>query len=304
MARKTKFLGAAGILALTMIMAGCGTTGYTGNHSPYPMPSPSPGSSNMSVFVSDAAADNVMAFDIDVTQVSVTDSNGKTTTLTSTPQTLELRHLELAPTLAVEAGSLPSGSYNSINLALANPKLAVFSAGTVTEVTNATLSNATVSIPLSNFSLTSGATEGVALDFDLANSLSTNGSGGFVINLVVHPATVAPSATSMEMVDTVGTISAINSSPANSFNFELLSGVATAVVVTNSSTGYDSSIGQFSNLAVGQYVEIEGNFQSDGSFLARFIEQGATTPALRMEGVVASVNTTSTPTTINLVVQN
>jgi hypothetical protein len=257
----------------------------------------------MSVFVSDAAADNVMAFVIDVTKVSVTDSSGKTTTLTSTPQTVDLRHLELAPALAVQASSLPSGSYNAITLTLANPKLAVFSAGTATAV-NATLSNATVNIPLSNFSLASGATEGVALDFDLVNSLSTNSSGGFVINPVVHPATVTPSATSMEMVDTVGKISAINSSPANSFNFQLLSGVATAVVVTNSSTGYDSSIGQFSNLAAGQYVEVEGSFQSDGSFLARFIEQGATTPALRMEGVLVSVNTTSTPATITLVVQN
>lgn len=301
---RTKLLGAASLLAFTMVMAGCGSTGSTGKNPPPPVPSPSPGASNLVVFASDAAADNVLAFNIDVTSISVTDSSGKSTTLTTTPQTLELRHLELAPTLALQAGGLPSGSYGSVTLTLANPKLAVFSGGTVTQVTNATLSNSSVSIPLSSFSLPSGGTQGLGLDFDLASSLSTNASGGFVINPIVRPSVVNSGSSGMEMVDTVGKISAINSSPGNSFNLQLVSGAATAVVTTDANTGYDAAVGNFSGLAVGQYVEVDGNFQGDGSFLANYIELSASTPGLRVEGVVSSVNTTSTSTTINLVVQD
>lgn len=303
MGSRFRWLGGMSVLTLTMIMLGCGTTGST-NSAPSPLPSPSPGAANLTVFAADAAADNVLAFKIDVTSMSVTDSSGKATTLTTTPQTMELRHLELAPTLALQAGNLPAGSYTSVNLTLANPRLAVFSAGTVTQVTNATLTSSTVSVPLSSFSLPSGGTQGLALDFDLAASLSTNASGGFVINPVIHPSAVSASTSGIELSDTVGRISALNSSPANSFNFQLVSGAATAVVVTDASTVYDASIAKFSGLAAGQYVEVEGNFQSDGTFLAKYIELSAATPALRMQGVVSSVSATATGTTLNLVVQN
>jgi len=303
MGNRFGWLGGVSVLALTMMMAGCGTTGST-NSTPAPLPSPAPGAANLTVFAADAAADNVLAFKIDVTSMSVTDSAGKVTTITTTPQTLELRHLELAPTLALQAPNLPAGAYTSINLTLANPKLAVFSAGTVTQVTNATLTNSTVSVPLSSFSLPSGGTQGLALDFDLAASLSNPSAGVFTINPVIHPSAVNSSTAGMELIDTVGKVSALNASPANSFNFQLVSGAATAVVVTDANTAYDASLGKFSALAVGQYVEVEGNFQGDGSFLARHIELSATAPALRMEGVVSSVATTATGTTVNLVVQN
>lgn len=106
MGSRFRWLGGMSVLTLTMIMLGCGTTGST-NSAPSPLPSPSPGAANLTVFAADAAADNVLAFKIDVTSMSVTDSSGKATTLTTTPQTMELRHLELAPTLALQAGNPP-----------------------------------------------------------------------------------------------------------------------------------------------------------------------------------------------------
>ena len=124
-----------GLVAVALGLSGCGTTGSKGTGTPVPVPSPSPNAANLTIFAADAAADNVLAFKVDVTSISVTDSTGKTTSLTTTPQTLELRHLALAPTLALQAGNLPSGQYNSISLTLANPELAVFSGtGTVTQV--------------------------------------------------------------------------------------------------------------------------------------------------------------------------
>ena len=301
MGNKLKCLSSAILLALAIVLSGCGTTG--GNPPP-PPPPPPPNAANLTVFATDAAADNVLAFKVDVTSISVTDSAGKSTTLTTTPQTLEFRHLQMAPTLALQAANLPSGNYNSISVTLANPKLAVFNAGTVTQVANPQLSNSTVSITLTNFSLPSGGTQGLALDFDLLNSISQNASGGWVINPVIHAASVSASSPGMELVDTVGQISALPSNPAKSFDYQLSSGAATARVVTDTSTVFDGGITSFTNLQIGQYVEVAGQFQSDGTFLAKYIELSASNPGLRVQGVVASVTTTASGTSLNLVVQN
>jgi uncharacterized protein DUF4382/uncharacterized protein DUF5666 len=300
MGSKLKSIAGVGLVGIAMLLAGCGATGATST--PPPPPSPSPTASNLTVFAADAAADNVLAFKIDVTSVSVTDAAGKSTTLTTTPQSLELRHLQLAPTLALQAGNLPSGQYNSITLSLANPRLAVFSAGTVTQVTNAQMASSTVSIPLTSFSLPAGSTQGLALDFDLLNSISTNTAGGYVITPVIHPASV--SASTMALVDTVGQISALPSSPAKSFDYQLSTGAATARVVTDANTVFDSGITSFANLQVGQYVEVAGQFQSDGTFLAKYVELSASNPGLRVQGVVASVTATASGTSLSLVVQN
>jgi hypothetical protein len=302
MGSKLKWISGMSMLGLTILLAGCGTTGS--NTTPPPPPPPPPNAANLTVFATDAAADNVLAFKVDVTSISITDSSGKSTTLTTTPQTLEFRHLELAPTLALQAGNLPSGQYNSVSVTLANPQLAVFAAGTVTQVKNPLLTSTTVAIPLTNFSLPSGGTQGLSLDFDLLNSISTNAAGGYVITPVVHPSTVTAPSSAMELVDTVGRISALPSSPANSFDYQLSSGAATARVVTDANTAFDGGITSFANLQVGQYVEVVGQFQSDGTFMAKHVELSASNPGLRVQGVVASVTTTASGTSLNLVVQN
>jgi uncharacterized protein DUF4382/uncharacterized protein DUF5666 len=300
MGNNLKCFSSATLLALAMLLSGCGTTGSS---TPPPPPPPPPNASNLTIFATDAAADNVLAFKVDVTSISVTDSAGKSTTLTTTPQTLEFRHLQMAPTLALQAANLASGNYSSISVTLANPKLAVFNAGTVTQATPQ-LTSSTVSIPLTNFSLPSGGTQGLALDFDLLNSISTNASGGFVITPVIKPIAVSASSAGMELVDTVGQISAMPSNPAKSFDYQLSSGAATARVLTDASTVFDGGITSFANLQIGQYVEVEGQFQSDGTFLAKYVELSASNPGLRVQGVVASVTTTASGTSLSLVVQN
>lgn len=301
MGNKLKWISGTVLLGLAILLAGCGTTGST--PPPPPPPPPPPNAANLTIFATDAAADNVLAFKVDVTAISVTDASGKSTTLTTTPQTLEFRHLQLAPTLLLQAANLPSGQYNSISLSLANAKLAVFSSGTVT-ATNPQLTTSTVSIPLTNFSLPSGGTQGLALDFDLLNSISTNASGGYVVTPVVHPATVSAPSTAIELMDTIGQISAFPSSPTKSFDYQLITGAATARVVTDANTVFDGGITSFANLQVGQYVEVAGQFQSDGTFLAKFVELSSSAPGLRVQGIVSSVTTSASGTSLNMVVQN
>lgn len=301
-----KWLAVVSILTLAGVLSGCGSTGATGSGTTVtPPPPPTPGTANLSVFVKDAAADNVLAFKVDVTSVAVTDSTGKSTTLSTTPLTFELRHLELAPTIALEAGNLPSGGYNTLNLTLANPSLIVNSAGTPT-ATTPQMTATSVAIPLSSFSLPSGGTQGLSLDFDLQASITQNASGTYVINPVIHEAAVAPGSSGMQLVDTVGKITALPASPASSFDFQASSAATAARIVTDANTVFDASIGKFSSLQVGQYVEVEGTLQNDGTFLAKYVELSASNPLLRVGGVVSAIqkDATGNPTGINLVVQN
>jgi len=298
-----RWISGVGLLGLALILGGCGSTASNGAAAP--PPSPTPGASTLSVFVKDAAADNVLAFKVDVTSMSVTDANGRSTTLSTVPMTFEMRHLELAPTIAVEAGSLPSGAYNTLNLTLANPALVVNSAGTPTQVSNPQMTSTSVSIPLSSFSLPSGGTQGLVLDFDLQRSISQNAAGGWVITPVFHESAVAPGAPGMQLVDTVGKISGLPSSPANSFDFQA-NNATTARIITDANTVFDAGVTKFSNLQVGQLVEIQGVLQNDGTFLAKYIELSASSSLLRIGGVVSAIqkDAAGNPTSINLVVQN
>jgi hypothetical protein len=298
-----KWFGGASLLGLGLILSGCGTTGSTGT--PPPPPPPPPGAANLSVFIKDAAADNVLAFKIDVTSVAVTDSAGHSTTLSTTPLSFEMRHLELAPTLVLQAGNLPSGTYNAINLTLANPLLVVNASGTPT-VTTPQLTSTAVAISLNGFSLPSGGTQGLALDFDLQASISQNASGSYVVTPVIHGTSLPPGSSGMHLVDTVGKISALPTSPANSFDFQVNNSATNTRIVTDANTMFDATIGKFSSLQIGQYVEVEGQLQNDGTFLAKHIELSASNPLLRLGGVVSAVqkDAAGNPTSINLVVQD
>ena len=304
MSRVVRWFAAVSIMSLALIMIGCGSTGSTGASTQVPPP-PTPGTANLSVFMKDAAADNVLAFKVDVTSVAVTDANGHSTTLSTTPMSFEMRHLEMAPTLALEAGSLPSGGYSTLNLTLANPSLIVNSGGTPTAATPQ-MASTSLAIPLSSFSLPSGGTQGLILDFDLQASISQNASGTYVITPVVHESAVAPGSSGMQLVDTVGKIAALPGSPANSFDFQANNAATTARIVTDTNTVFDASIGSFSSLQVGQYVEVEGQLQNDGTFLAKYVELSDSNPLLRVGGVVAAVqkDATGNLTSINLVVQD
>ncbi len=300
-----KWISGASLLGMTLILGGCGSTG-SNSSTTTPPPTPTPGASNLTVFMKDAAADNVLAFKVDVTTVSVTDSTGKSTTLSTTPMTLEMRHLELAPTLMVEVGNLAPGAYSSVNLTLANPGLVVNSAGTPTQVSNPQLTSTSVSIPLSNVSLPSGGTQGLALDFSLQKSISQNAAGGWVITPSITGAAVSPGSPGLQMVDTVGKISSLPGSPANSFDFQANNASGTVRIMTDATTVFDASISKFSALTTGEFVEVEGVLQNDGTFLAKYIELSASNQLLRLGGVVSAVqtDTAGNPTSINLVVQN
>jgi hypothetical protein len=67
---------------------------------------------------------------------------------------------------------------------------------------------------------------------------------------------------------------------------QILSIGDTIHVKADGNTGFDPAVGQFSSLQVGSMIELEGKFQSDGSYLAKYVNQGAPDPTLRFQGVL------------------
>jgi hypothetical protein len=261
---------------------------------------------NLVVLLQDAGAGNVVSMRLNVTPLSITNSSGVTTSLSSTALSSELVHLEMAPTLAVPK-QLPAGSYTSVNLALANPQLVVLSNGVPTKAGNVTLAQSSISVPITSMNLAAGGTLGLTLDFDVPNSVSVDASGNYTITPVVHSATVNPSiSSSMQLVDVVGQVANLPASPANSFDFQVPNVAGTVRIVTDANTVFDGGVTRFSDLQKNQFVEVEAVLQADGTFLAKYVEQSASDQSLRIQGIVTSLpqDSQGRTTGVNLVQQN
>ncbi len=287
MGNRIRWLACLTLAGLTLGWTGCAVTGGA--------PPPPPGTSgSVAAFLKDAPADAVMAFRIDVTGATLTGSGSRSAVLSGSVQQMEIRHLELAPSLAFATANASSGDYTTLNLTLSNPQLTLAnSQGTVTQVNGSTtpsarLARSQVSVPVA-VTVPNEGNMGVMIDFDLQQSVTTDASGNYVIDPVVKVAVINSSSTETELEDAPGTITAILSTPANSLDLRLRGSDKTVRLLTDANTKLSSDIGQFSNLQVGQVIEVDARFQADGTFLAKFIDLGASDQAMRYQGFVTLV---------------
>lgn len=287
-------LGWMGVLvaAGTMVgLTGCGV-GANGNQPALP-PSNGVSSGSVTGFITDAPVAGVVAFQIDMTGAALTDAQGHRTNLTNTVQEIEVRHLELSPTLAFQGVSAPSGNYTALNLTFANPQLTLSDAqGNVTQLNSTTTPSvrlAHVSLNQSvALSLAANSNAGLMIDFDLHQSLSVDANGNYVIDPVVKLGVPGTQATlSPNLTAAAGTI--LNIPAAGVLELQLRDGGQKARITTDSNTQFIGTNGQVSSLQVGQAIEVAARFQSDGTFMATRIE-AASDPSLSLQGVVTSVN--------------
>ncbi len=286
--RMARMAGLTLLLGWTLAWMGCAATGG----SPPPPPPPNP-TGMVATFLKDAAADNVMACRIDVTGATLTDAGNRTTILSGSLPSLEIRHLELAPSLLFLTSSATSGDYTTFNLTLANPQLTLTDAqGNITQANASSspsvrLARSGLSLPLA-VTVPNGGNVGVMIDFDLRNSLTLEANGNYLLDPVVKATLLNRSSTEKELEDALATITTIQSAT-NSLDLRLLSNDQTVLVRTDSNTQFASDIGSFANLRVGQTIEVDAQFQTDGTFLARYVDLGAPDLLRRYQGVVTRV---------------
>jgi Domain of unknown function (DUF4382) len=313
-----RFLSLGALLGCALALIGCG-----GGAAADPPIAPA----NVTLLVQDAPAAGIAEFNIDVTGATLKASGGQSLTLSTTPTTLEIRHLGLSPTVALRGSATQTNSYSSLLLSFANPQLTIVDAqGKTKRITgqgtpSVRLTGGSVSLPLT---ATVGAADhlGVMLDFDLQHSVSTDANGNYVIKPVVQ-AKVLSSAAQIGLDGTLAVVSGLyfngpnvlsqvpistlgQGGPAPQvFQAQLLDSSQSVAVTVDSSTILDAAIGQFSNLHLGQVIYLSANFQNDGTFLAKSIGTGPASLSQRYQGLVTGVHQNSSgQPAFDVVVQN
>jgi hypothetical protein len=265
--------------------------------------SPSGGTSSLSI-------SDVPSFSVDVSGAALSGS-GSNASLLSSVQSLELRHLDLAPTMLSVSPNTPSNNtYAGLALTLANPRLTVInSQGQVRQLNGTTtpsvrLTQSGLSLPLA-VTVPANGQVGLEIRFDVQSSVSLDSSGNYVITPVVNASVVGSSPAEDQMVGAVGTIKSLSSSSQEAITLQLVQTNQTVQATVNNNTVWSSDVGQFSALRVGENLTLNAQFQSDGTYLATFVGSAAPNPSASYQGVLASVGQDSSGnTTISVVAQN
>jgi hypothetical protein len=246
------------------------------------------------VLLTDAPLDSVSAFKIDITGATVTNTSGNQVALTAPFQSIEVRNLALAATLMFESSKIPAGNYTGLRLIFSNPQLILtdslgrnFTARSNT-TPSVTLARSSVDVPIT-LNVTKNGFVAVLADFRVADSVTLNTQGNYSVDPQIRVTATSPTSPILELEDTLGRIASLPATPAGSMDLVLLVSGAQVRVVTDATTQFSPEIGSFSSLSTGQVVEVDAKLQSDGTFLARFIDVTVSDPALRYQGVVTRV---------------
>ena len=269
--------------ALISVSTGCGS-GATNQ----PPPKLS-GNTSVTVLLSSTANDQLSAFGIGFTGITLTDQSGKTVNLFSTEpgtqQWAEFLHVNgtAEPFVTV---SVPQGIYTAAAVSVAD---SYFTCVTLTPAggldtsyfaygfnpTNAPPTTVTVNMPAA---LTvTGDSMALSLDMQVSQSASLsscydpNGNYSYSIqptfNLSPSPVSSHPTnSANGKMEQLEGQISSLGTT-GNNFTLALPVGPRTLSISSDANTEYQG-ISDFSSLATGTFVDMDGALQPDGSLLA------------------------------------
>jgi hypothetical protein len=250
------------------------------------------------VFVtgSDAPIPSVLAFQVTITSVTLSDGNN-TVSVLSGPTTIEFsRLLGLRTLLAL--GSLPAGNYTSATITLQDPVISFLDLSTtpasVSTIPNATLTQSSLTVPLNpGLPVNANGLAGLHLDFRLRESLELDGSGQItgVVNPVIRIRAVRPEEDDGHIDELRGGLSSVDVA-GNSFVMQRPNGRQITIRVTNA-TQFAGTSG-LASMAPPAIVEVSGIVQADGSIRALEVEVMTTDRAL-LAGLVLNVDPTSGP---------
>jgi hypothetical protein len=225
----------------------------------------------------------VLSFQVDITGMTVSDGTNPPVSILSGTQTVDFARLNGLHTL-LDLNTIPAGTYNSMNVTLANPQIAYLNVtspqttpptrptittlnGTTTPAV--TLTQSMVSISLSNpLVVNSGDIIGLLFDFDLRQSIQVdrNGQCTGVVNPTLDLKAITPSDSDAYVDEFVAGVVSTNAS-GNSFVIQGPHGHQFTVNV-NDQTEWENgeSIG---NLTTTSIIEISGTLdRTSGAFLA------------------------------------
>ncbi|MGH9414118.1 MAG: DUF4382 domain-containing protein, partial [Terriglobales bacterium] len=273
---------------------------------------------------------NVLAAQVTIGSITAANADGSTTTILANPATVELAHLGSSNTL-LDVDPLPQGTYNSITFTITAAQVTYLNAGAITTATSNPPSGTTanLTIPTSSASLTETFSSPVVvnwqnasdlnLSFDLAQSLSLNGSTGMV---TFAPSTSATTPTASVTLAQVASLSAqqtllhVNGAVASTNDTNGTLALTTdsgysATVGTTSSTVF-SGVAGVNALKAGAAARTDATINADGTLSALTVEtvdngaaETSATAGTADEGIVTgTAGSGSAMTSFTMVVTN
>ena len=290
-----RFLPVVFLLLLTVITIACGggSSSSTGAKS----------AQQASVFVTgeDAPLPSVLAFN--VTLNSITLNNGSTDVpVLSAPQTIDFARLLGLRTL-VAFNTVPSGTYGSATIQLANPVISYLDLSTTppsVATINGTLTNSTITVALTKPMVVGpNGLAGLHMEFDLRQSLAVDATGQVTgsVNPQIGLRPVRSTDSEAVITDLRGGLVSVGT---NSFVLQRIGGHDITIDV-DSNTKYNGT-NNLGTLVAPAVIEVDGRVQADGSVLASEVEVVCRDAAF-LSGRIVAVNPASGPAqTVTLLV--
>jgi len=290
-----RFLPVVFLLLLTVITIACGggSSSSTGAKS----------AQQASVFVTgeDAPLPSVLAFN--VTLNSITLNNGSTDVpVLSAPQTIDFARLLGLRTL-VAFNTVPSGTYGSATIQLANPVISYLDLSTTppsVATINGTLTNSTITVALTKPMVVGpNGLAGLHMEFDLRQSLAVDATGQVTgsVNPQIDLRPVRSTDSEAVITDLRGGLVSVGT---NSFVLQRIGGHDITIDV-DSNTKYNGT-NNLGTLVAPAVIEVDGRVQADGSVLASEVEVVCRDAAF-LSGRIVAVNPASGPAqTVTLLV--
>ncbi|HEX7285538.1 MAG TPA: DUF5666 domain-containing protein [Candidatus Angelobacter sp.] len=280
-------------LGLLLALTGCGG----GNNQL------SASASNTQIKIGDAPADSVIAFELTVTQVSLTDQSGKNVTVFTGSRQIELAHLS-GTVESMALANVPAGTYTKASIGFSGAEVTYIpTTGTTPVEKNFNTTGTSTVTPASPVTIGNGSNI-LSIDVNVAQSLTFDATGNptavnpaFTIASVALPAEAEEKdEESGEMEDAVGTVSAVPAN--NSFALTLQMSGQTATFNVSSSTQFSDGLTSFADIKQGMLLRVDATTASTGNtFNAKKVELVEASGS-EVEGLVTVTNNPLTQFTI------
>jgi Domain of unknown function (DUF5666) len=270
----------AGILA-TVLTTGCGSGGSS------PSPPKFSGNTQVTVVLTSTANDQISELNLNFQGMTLTSQSGKTVSLLAAQQPSEFIHLNGAIDPLVTA-TVPQGIYTAATAAIPYGESVCIANG-VSEGADIAMAYYNANLPASSVSVTlpspitvTGTSMVIALNMAVSSSAivpnclnaGTTGFAGFTLTptFSLAPLTLSSSptnATNGEFLGLEGEVASLTSSK-NGFNLSIAEGPygTRTISVSTASTTVFQGINNFTSLATGMFVNMDGALPADGSIAA------------------------------------
>lgn len=247
------------------------------------------------IVLTDAPADAVLSLTLTVDSVILTDTAGASTTVLSTPTTIEASHLDAMWEPLLASLNIPQDTYVSATFKVANPIVVYVDPTTGKPVTvNATLASASDTVTFPSPIVVTATSKPICIDLLVGQSVAIAGSAVTVtpmFNVTQIPLAAQPTnGANGKMNDVLGTVVSVSGTTLT------ISGPngQTLTYATNTSTQLQG-FSALSQLTAGELVAVDAAAQTTGSSLATDIKLISATAKAMFGGPVTS--TTGSPVT-------